>query len=78
MGTVVAEPYAALTTVRGLRPVQPHNSVRGLHYCTMGATLTHASTLLMLLVWRPRQLQSTHTYPTNLLHRIAHRSWARG
>ena len=58
MGTVVAEPYAALITVRGLRPVLPHNSVRGLHYCTMGATLTQASTLLMLLVFR--QLQSTH------------------
>ena len=49
MGTVVAEPYAALTTVRGRRPVQPRNSIRGLHCYTMGATRTLASTLLVLL-----------------------------
>ena len=48
--TVVAEPYSALTTVQDYRPVQPRNSVQGLHYCAMGATRTQASTLLVLLV----------------------------
>ena len=50
MSTVVTEPYAALTTVQDYRPVQPRNSVRGLHYCAMGATHTQTSTLLVLLV----------------------------
>ena len=50
MSTGVAEPYMALTPVQDYRPVQPHNSVRGLYYCAMGATRTQASTLLMLLV----------------------------
>ena len=48
--TVVAKPYAALTTVQDYRPVQPRNSVRWLHYCAMGATRTQASTPLVLLV----------------------------
>ena len=48
--TVVAEPYAVLTTVQNYRLVQPHNSVWGPHYCAMGATRTQASTLLVLLV----------------------------
>ena len=50
MGTVVAEPYVALTTVQDYRPVQPCNSVWGLHYCAMGVTCTQTSTLLVLLV----------------------------
>ena len=50
MSTVVAEPYAALTTVQDYRPVQPSTSIWGLHYCAMGATRTQASTLLVLLV----------------------------
>ena len=48
--TVVAEPYVALTTVQDGRPVLPHNSIWGQHYCAMGATHTQASTLLVLLV----------------------------
>ena len=50
MSTVVAEPYAALTTGPDYRPVQPRNSIRGLQYCAMGARRTQASTLLVLLV----------------------------
>ena len=50
MSTVVAKPYTALTTVQDYRPVQPRNSIRGLHYCSMGATRTQTSTLLVLLV----------------------------
>ena len=50
MSTVVAEPYMALTTVQIYRPVQPRNSIWGLHYCAMGATHSQASTLLVLLV----------------------------
>ena len=41
--------YVALTTVQDYRPVQPRNSIWGLHYCAMGATCTQASTLLVLL-----------------------------
>ena len=40
MSTVVAVPYAALTTVQPYRLVLPHNSVRGLHSYAMGATRT--------------------------------------
>ena len=40
----------ALTTVEGLRPVLPHNSIWGLHFYAMGTTRTQASTLLVLLV----------------------------
>ena len=50
MGAVVAEPYAALTTVPNGRLLLPLNSIRGQHDCTMGATCTQASTLLILLV----------------------------
>ena len=50
MGTVVTEPYAALTTVKDYRPVPAHNSIRGLHYYAIGATCTQGSTLLVLLV----------------------------
>ena len=50
MSTVVAKPYAALTTVQDYRPVQPRNSVRGLLYCAMGATRTQTYTLLQTLV----------------------------
>ena len=50
--------YSGRRTLRGIdhsivqdyRPVQPRNSVRGLHYCAMGATCTQASTPLVLLV----------------------------
>ena len=48
--TGVAKTYAALTPVQDYRPVQPHNSIRGLHYCTMGATCTQTHTLLQKLV----------------------------
>ena len=48
--TVVAVPYTVLTTVQDYRPVQPRNSVRGLHYCAMGATRTQSSNLLVLLL----------------------------
>ena len=48
--TGVIEPYAALTLVQDNRPVQPRNSVRGLQYCTMGATRTQIHTLLQTLV----------------------------
>ena len=47
---MVAEPYAALTTVQGHRPLLPHNSVQGLYYYATGATHTQSSTLLVLLV----------------------------
>ena len=50
MSTVVAVPYAALTTVQPYRPVLPHNSIRGLHYYAMGATHTQTRTLLTLMV----------------------------
>ena len=45
---VVAEPYAALTTVQNYRPVLPYNSVRGLHYYAMGATRTQTHILLQI------------------------------
>ena len=44
--TVVAEPYAALTTVQNYRPVLPLNSIQGLHYNVMGATRTQTRILL--------------------------------
>ena len=47
---MVAEPYAALTTVQYARPVLPLNSVRGLHYNAMGATCTQACILLHMMV----------------------------
>ena len=47
---VVAEPYAALTTVQHYRLVLPRNSIRGQHFNAMGATLTQTYTLLTLLV----------------------------
>ena len=50
MGTVAAEPYTALITAQGLRPVLPHNHIWGLMYYAMGATRTQASTLMVLLV----------------------------
>ena len=46
LSTVVAKPYAALTTVQNYRPVLPHNSIRGLHYNAMGATHTQTRILL--------------------------------
>ena len=46
LSTVVAEPYAALTTVQNYRPVLPHNSIRGLHFYAMSATITQACILL--------------------------------
>ena len=48
MGTVVAKPYAGLTTVQPYRPVLPHNSIRGLHYYAMGATRTQTRILLQM------------------------------
>ena len=48
--TVVTKPYVVLPTVQDYRPVQPRNSIWGLHYCAMGATCTQSSTLLVLLV----------------------------
>ena len=50
MSTVVAEPYPALTTIQGHRPVLPHKSIQGLHYYAMGTTRAQASTLMVLLV----------------------------
>ena len=48
--TVVAVPYAALTTVQHNRLVLPHNSLQGLHSYAMGATRTQSRTLLTLMV----------------------------
>ena len=48
--TVVAKPYAALTTVQYYWPVLPHNSICGLHYYAMGAMHTLTHTLLQTLV----------------------------
>ena len=50
LSTVVAEPYAALTTVQNYRPVLPHNSIRGLHFYAMSATITQACILLHMWV----------------------------
>ena len=50
MSTVVAVPYAALTTVQEHRPVLPHNSVWGLNYYAMGATCTQTRILLQMFV----------------------------
>ena len=46
MSTVVAKPYAALTTVQNYRPVLPHNSIRGHHYSDMSAASTQTCILL--------------------------------
>ena len=46
--TVVAKPYAVLTTVQNYMPVLPHNSIRGLHYYAMGATGTQTRILLRM------------------------------
>ena len=46
--TVVAVPYATLTTVQNNRPVLPHNSIWGQHYNAMGATRTQTRILLQM------------------------------
>ena len=57
--TVVAVPYAALTTVQHYRLVLPHNSIRGQHFNAMGATRTQTHTLLTLLVLCVQALRPT-------------------
>ena len=50
LSTVVAEPYAVLTTVQNNRLVLPHNSIRGLHFNAMSATSTQSYILLHMQV----------------------------
>ena len=57
--TVVAVPYAALTTVQHNRLVLPHNSIQGLHFYAMGATRTQTRTLLTLMVLCVQALRPT-------------------
>ena len=59
MSTVVAVPYAALTTVQHNRLVLPHNSIRGLHFNALGATRTQSRTLLTLMVLCVQALRPT-------------------
>ena len=59
MTTVVAKPYAALTTVQSYRPVLPHNSIRGLHFNAMGAMRNQLRTTITLMVLCVQALRPT-------------------